>query len=187
MFKSTITTKGQITIPNKIRNMLNLKEGDIIIFKPLPDGRIVFEKESRLCPVCNGSKKIEQFECIVCQGQGILENNDMNILHELEKTLLRYGGKYGISSNIKQLVGDKEISPVPVIIPQIILSSKEIPPYILNKIQDYYQIKLIADFAPKGSVFPKSHMVPSDILLGEMLNCLKMDESKEKVKKMFKG
>ena len=36
---STITSKGQITIPKSIRNNLNLKTGDVLAFK-IEDGEI---------------------------------------------------------------------------------------------------------------------------------------------------
>lgn len=41
MTSSTITTKGQITIPKKIRDRFNLQAGDSIDFEIGPDNRIV--------------------------------------------------------------------------------------------------------------------------------------------------
>jgi len=44
---STITSKGQVTIPKKIREQLNLKKGDQIDFKLLPDGDIRITPQKR--------------------------------------------------------------------------------------------------------------------------------------------
>ena len=35
-----VTSKGQVTIPKAIRNVLNLKEGDRVFFNATPDGRV---------------------------------------------------------------------------------------------------------------------------------------------------
>lgn len=42
-----ITTKGQITIPVQIRKMLNLKDGDKVIFVT-DGGKVVMENSTRL-------------------------------------------------------------------------------------------------------------------------------------------
>lgn len=39
--ESTLTEKGQATIPKAIRDHLGLKRGDRVKFFPLPDGRVV--------------------------------------------------------------------------------------------------------------------------------------------------
>lgn len=40
---ATVTSKGQITIPKKIRKLLNLESGDRIDFRIDDDGRIIIE------------------------------------------------------------------------------------------------------------------------------------------------
>jgi len=45
---STITTKYQATIPQKIRELLHVKAGDKLLFEVLPDARIVIRKSSPL-------------------------------------------------------------------------------------------------------------------------------------------
>jgi len=42
-----ITTKGQITIPVQIRRMLNLKDGDKVVFIA-NDGKVVMENSTKL-------------------------------------------------------------------------------------------------------------------------------------------
>ena len=46
MSTATITSKGQITLPKKIRDRLGVQEGDRIAFRESPDGAIVIEPET---------------------------------------------------------------------------------------------------------------------------------------------
>ena len=46
MPSSTITSKGQITIPKAVRDELGLREGDRVAFRVLEDGRVVVEPET---------------------------------------------------------------------------------------------------------------------------------------------
>jgi antitoxin MazE len=48
-FKSRMRSKGQITVPNQIRELLNIGEGDGIIFY-VRDGRVVIEREQTIDP-----------------------------------------------------------------------------------------------------------------------------------------
>lgn len=41
MITGTISSKGQITIPKKIRELLKVETSDKIVFIPLEDGRVV--------------------------------------------------------------------------------------------------------------------------------------------------
>ena len=43
-----LTTKGQVTIPIRIRKRLNLKEGDKVLFLEEENGRIYFENSALL-------------------------------------------------------------------------------------------------------------------------------------------
>ena len=43
---ATITAKGQITLPKKIRERLGVKPGDRVAFRERPDGSIVVEAET---------------------------------------------------------------------------------------------------------------------------------------------
>ncbi|MGQ4891681.1 MAG: AbrB/MazE/SpoVT family DNA-binding domain-containing protein [Candidatus Njordarchaeia archaeon] len=44
MYKSRISSKGQIVIPKKIREMLNLREGDEVIMFVVDDGILIKKK-----------------------------------------------------------------------------------------------------------------------------------------------
>lgn len=46
MPSSTITSKGQITIPKAVREELGLREGDRVAFRVLDDGTVVVEPET---------------------------------------------------------------------------------------------------------------------------------------------
>jgi len=41
MLNSTITSKGQVTIPKKIREFLKVRTSDKIIFTPIEDGQVL--------------------------------------------------------------------------------------------------------------------------------------------------
>jgi antitoxin PrlF len=46
MSTATVTSKGQITLPKKIRERLGLTEGDRVAFRESPDGTMVIEPET---------------------------------------------------------------------------------------------------------------------------------------------
>ncbi|MBI3200191.1 MAG: type II toxin-antitoxin system PrlF family antitoxin [Myxococcales bacterium] len=43
---ATVTSKGQITLPKRIRVLLRLEEGDRVAFRERPDGSVVIEPET---------------------------------------------------------------------------------------------------------------------------------------------
>jgi AbrB family looped-hinge helix DNA binding protein len=45
MAKSTLTSKGQVTIPKEVRARLALKEGDRIVFRFDEQGRLILEPD----------------------------------------------------------------------------------------------------------------------------------------------
>jgi AbrB family looped-hinge helix DNA binding protein len=44
---TTVTSKGQVTIPKPVRDRLNLKPGSKVDFELAPDGRVVIVKAGR--------------------------------------------------------------------------------------------------------------------------------------------
>lgn len=44
---TTVTRKGQVTIPKPVRDRLNLKPGNKVDFEPTPDGRFVLVKAGK--------------------------------------------------------------------------------------------------------------------------------------------
>jgi AbrB family looped-hinge helix DNA binding protein len=41
---TTVTTKGQVTIPKAVRDRLGIKPGNVVEFELAPDGRVVLVK-----------------------------------------------------------------------------------------------------------------------------------------------
>ncbi|MCK6531831.1 MAG: AbrB/MazE/SpoVT family DNA-binding domain-containing protein [Polyangiaceae bacterium] len=46
MPSATVTSKGQVTLPKRIRVLLQLEEGDRVAFRERPDGTVVLEPET---------------------------------------------------------------------------------------------------------------------------------------------
>lgn len=77
-----ITSKGQITIPIKIRKMLNLKEGDKVIFIEEGD-KIVFANSSMIA-----LKEIQEGMKGVVEKQGIYSEEDVsNLVRNIRKEI----------------------------------------------------------------------------------------------------
>lgn len=69
----TLTSKGQITIPNDVRKRLRLKAGDRIEFKVEPDGKVTLQPI-----VC---RTAEVFGCLSASGKRkSVSVEDMNLL-----------------------------------------------------------------------------------------------------------
>lgn len=54
---TTVTTKGQVTIPKPVRDRLGIKPGNAVEFELAPDGRVVLRKTS-------GRRPISRFEAL---------------------------------------------------------------------------------------------------------------------------
>lgn len=75
--ESTITTKGQITLPKALRSALHLKSGDKIIFEELEEGGFVLKPKTldvqalKGCVSYNGaSKSLEDMEQAISKNAG---------------------------------------------------------------------------------------------------------------------
>lgn len=47
MSESTVTSKGQVTIPSAIRKAMGLEAQDRVVFTSLPDGTVVMRAKTR--------------------------------------------------------------------------------------------------------------------------------------------
>jgi AbrB family looped-hinge helix DNA binding protein len=47
---TTVTTKGQVTIPKEVRDLLGIKPGSAVAFEVAEDGRVVLSKVGRRGP-----------------------------------------------------------------------------------------------------------------------------------------
>jgi len=50
IYKTRLRTKGQITVPQEIRNLLGAEEGDDLLFYPLDSGRVVVSRAQIIDP-----------------------------------------------------------------------------------------------------------------------------------------
>ena len=55
--ESTLTSKGQTTIPKAIRDSLRLKPGDRITFTPMPDGTVLMRVKNKSVMSLAGSRR----------------------------------------------------------------------------------------------------------------------------------
>lgn len=53
--ESTLTSKGQTTVPKAIRESLRLKAGDRITFTPMPDGTVLMRVKNKSVMSLGGS------------------------------------------------------------------------------------------------------------------------------------
>ena len=44
---TTVTSKGQVTIPKRVRDRLSIKPGSVVEFELSPDGRVVLTKAGK--------------------------------------------------------------------------------------------------------------------------------------------
>lgn len=57
MITGTISSKGQVTIPKKIRELLKVETSDKIIFVPLEDGKVVITSKQNSASALFGMLK----------------------------------------------------------------------------------------------------------------------------------
>jgi antitoxin PrlF len=76
METGTLTSKGQITIPKKIREFLNIKTSDKLIFVPIEEGKVLITTQPNSAHTIFGLLKhrkkkqpvsLEQMEAIIKQ------------------------------------------------------------------------------------------------------------------------
>lgn len=186
MFKATMTSKGQLTVPKEIREHLDLHTGDSVIFKV--NGDIVsFEKDYEVieCPVCKGfgSYNINNLPCFICDQTMYINSKQSawQIISRIKSI------KYGVSISVIQ----QELGPNGELIlrdiPKVKLFSNKYLDVLLDIASDFIQMKFIEEFAPRSLVDPAKFMIPSDEVLSEILNLLKRDTAKEEVSKWFRN
>ncbi|MED4728364.1 hypothetical protein P9597_09450 [Aneurinibacillus migulanus] len=173
----SISSKGQITIPKKIRELLRLTPGiDNILFH-IVENNVYFEKELEVvpCQICQGEGKFKEHPCLVCRSSGSIKREA--VMDELSR-LLFVARKYQVSIQIKT----ESLN-----IPEAKFFSSNYPSDVLDVFQDYYQMRLIENFAPKSLQQPDKFMHPTDIVLEEILSLLKTNKAKEIVQRWFRG
>lgn len=90
-----MSSKGQLTIPSTIRDILNISDGDSVEFEIIDNTDVVIRKKKNSCKLCDGTGKIEDKVCFGCDGTG-----EWNSLEDISKNLIWNCSKYGIGINI---------------------------------------------------------------------------------------
>lgn len=75
IFPSTVTTKGQVTIPKAVREHLHIDTGTNLLFTIEPDDKRVYihvEEKVAICVLCKGSGqlKLSKKPCFLCLEKG---------------------------------------------------------------------------------------------------------------------
>ncbi|TKJ83300.1 hypothetical protein PaeCFBP13512_23020 [Paenibacillus sp. CFBP13512] len=187
MFKSTISSKGQVTIPKEIRDHLNLIEGDTVGFQYDPEGKVYLDKQIifRDCPVCFGSGKIDTDNkaCYMCDEKKVIPNNifAFKLIHEVQWR------KYRISYTLIHHATDSNKEVYQLSIPVFSLRSDLYGSDSLAAGNDYIQMKLIQEYAPRRVQDPEQYAIPSDIVLAEITSLLTESSSKREVTSWFRA
>lgn len=204
MFKAAVTSKGQITIPKEVREHLELEKGSIVSFSLQDTNReknvlmikdFVYEE----CTVCKGEGKINESLCIVCRGSGEIKK-ELLVMEEI-LFLMQVGRAYGISVLLlqdeysKAMLAQQETLDTHVTklkarttdYPIIRLSGDEnkYSQETIHIFNDFYQKGIIKEISPRSTSNPNKFMIPSDIILDEILSLLFTTEAKEEVTGWF--
>ncbi|MFY0519264.1 AbrB/MazE/SpoVT family DNA-binding domain-containing protein [Lysinibacillus sp. UGB7] len=188
MYKASLTSKGQLTIPKEIRDFLELEMGDEVLFSitDIENKTILFEKVGKqvLCPACNGTGNFIDFNlpCFLCDQTKYI-TKDKRILNPL---LLHTLAKNKVTLTIKTQDTSPENGFMINEIPKITLFSNIYPEKILSWVQDLLQLDLIRDYAPKRPTNPDEFMFPSNTALNNILDLLVTDAAKQQVRSWFK-
>lgn len=178
VYTGTLTSKGQITIPQKIREHINLNTGDVVNFKlNKKDNFVTLDKEIKECRLCHGEKAIDGKQCFACQGRGTLDTSKklfdyFNILikYEIYPSLIYDEIKDGVKMKRK--------------IPLVTLVSNNYPEDILDKFKDELQMMAIYELCPYLKI-TNSEQGENIVKEDEFLNCLSTDECKENIKRIL--
>ncbi len=57
---TTVTTKGQVTIPKEVRDLLGIKPGSSVTFEVAEDGRVVITKAGQRGPNARPASRFEK-------------------------------------------------------------------------------------------------------------------------------
>lgn len=192
MHKATVTSKGQITIPKEIREFLNVKEKDVVSFEIENETvkTVIIKKEMELetCPACKGKGELESVnpsfvcDCFICEGAGEIEKEKSVLLFLFSRPFRKHN--IGLTSIQQELRSDGSFYIREI--PNITLTSTEYPETMMKHVQDVFQIKVIEEYARKSMMDETKFMIPSDMILQEIVDLLETEEAKETVRKWFR-
>jgi len=187
-FTAPMLSENQLTIPVEVRELFEIQSGDTLDFGYSEDRKYVYFKkhlDTRSCPVCAGTGSIEDYKCFVCRESGEVEVEKFQ--HQFMR-LTSVSRKYQVAV---QYTWD-EFNPItneiiPLMYQRIKLLSAHYPPHLLERMQDYYQMKIIEEFSPHSYSNAGLFQMPSDALLKEILSFLITEDAKKEVTEWFRG
>lgn len=146
---SPVSSKGQVVIPVKIRQQLQVNTGDRIEFIVQNENVIIQKGQDCKCPVCKGTGFIKHLDCFVCDASGML-NTNTTLYREFER-LIRF-------SITLHLISDPEedVAEVLTTFPSVKIHSNRYPIEAIEWYQDYLQAKAIEDYFSRGDVDNKN-------------------------------
>ena len=94
-----MSSKGQLTIPSTVRDILDISDGDIVEFDVADSNNITIRKKKAKCKFCDGTGKIDDKICFICDGTG-----ELHSIEDISQKLMFNCGKYGIGLNIINVI-----------------------------------------------------------------------------------
>lgn len=177
---STLTSKGQTTIPQEIRALLDLQTGDELLYTADPVSSFTYiQKLSHLtpCPICEGIGTVEGHLCFRCNGKRRTSDDEENFLSQL-KHLIRRGRRFDLKVSISNdLTNETDM-------PDFHIESDEYSETALARIRDYFIYLYTLENIPK-STDPKSptgFMSPSDSVMQELIRPFYTDYFRNKLR-----
>lgn len=129
--------KSKIVVPKKIRDILELNEGDYLEFQ-IDEGskiaRVTKAEPNRPCEYCNSTGEIEGQPCFICEGSGQVKNFP-DPISELRRFIGR--NPYGISISIINHERREDIL-FPRQFPLVVFISSRYPQQVLDIAGEYY-------------------------------------------------
>lgn len=183
-----LLSENQLTIPVKIRDLFEIEAGDTIEFGYSDDQKYVYFKkklDTYKCPICTGTGNIENHKCAVCRETGVIE---VEKFQDQFLRLFEQSRVYGIAVNYSWDDFEPTTGEItPRLYPQVRMFSKEYPQHLLDRMQDYYQLRIIEEFSPNSISDIKLFQTPSDVLLNEILTLVKTEDAKKEIRSWFRG
>lgn len=169
-YSATMTSKGQVTIPQKVREILEVTTGDTISFTVEKDtNSVTIKKGVTKCPICKGEKQIEKLPCFACSEVGTI-NPKSSTLSDIMRIQ-----KYKVSASFIQQDIKNNVQ-IMRDFPLIRLYSNDYSNEIITYFQDYLQLKAICEYAGD---------IPTDSLSTDILESLKGEDIKKRIKKQL--
>lgn len=139
--KATLTVKGQVTIPKIVREQLQLKNGDVLLFN-MPKGEngkeiFIKKEESRECCVCQGTGKLTQaVPCVICEGTGLEKRGTESAVYLLSRLTNKFKTDLGLTYQISSIEDGENTKML------VRLSSNQLPEDSLKALEKYFQIRI---------------------------------------------